>query len=62
MKVWIEPNVVVRWWNPLTWIAKLVCHREWFVMIERGYNIYCLGVYRSKRLAELAAKAAKEKT
>lgn len=56
MKAWIEPEIVIRWWNPHSWLLRL-WHRGWDVMYEASKYIgcWCDSVHPRKRDAQRRA-------
>jgi len=58
MSTWIEPRIVVKWWNPSSWLAWLILWPpRWYVMENRdsAHRTYCHGIYPTKAEAEAAA-------
>lgn len=65
MDIWIERDVLIRWSNPLTWLAWLLTTRSrcWYVMICAGHYysaIYCIAACNTKKHARQVAAKAKE--
>ena len=56
--IWLEPDVVIRWWNPLTWLARLSAGRShrWHAMMSVSPHGHCyiMSTHRKRRRAEKA--------
>ena len=54
---WVEPSVIVRWWNPLTWIARAFFEQRWYLMRDFGRRsswAISIGYYSTRKAAEAA--------
>uniref|UniRef100_A0A6H1Z7X6 Uncharacterized protein n=1 Tax=viral metagenome TaxID=1070528 RepID=A0A6H1Z7X6_9ZZZZ len=38
--IWIEPRIAVIWWNPISWLLRLV-DRRWDLVSDHGSEYYC---------------------